>query len=407
MVFWIIALLSTALSALFLGWLFLRTLPEQADAQRLRIGRNVELYQQRLARLVDEQQKGFIDAAEYELGKTELARQLLRDVESLNVAPVQSRQRKKWLYLLLVPAPLLALLLYAAIGAWPDWQISRQLEALSQSSSMEQYRARFTDVQQAIVDRLEQRPDHVDYRLLLANSAMGQQNYNDAAMHYGILAELMPEDDEMLALYAQAEYLRSGRKITATVAQYMDKALRLNPENRTVLGMQGIHAIESGDFAGAVAAWQTLLNALPQDSQEAELIRQGIAAAKERLGESAVQQKQQEGIAVQVRLADNLSHLDSSLTVFVYARAANGPPMPLAARKLRVADLPASLRLDDASAMMPQMKLSDYEQVIIGARISMSGEPVARNGDWQGESAVINWREEKSVSLTIQEQVTR
>lgn len=413
MSFWIIIYALTALASVLVAWLLLRSIPPTTeDMQQQRIGRNVGLYRQRLARLEDEREKAFIDQAEFDQQQTELARQLLKEVESLNHAPQQSQQRKKWLYLLLVPVPLLALVLYAAVGAWPDWQISEQLHQLSQSRNMEEYQQRFAVAHQAIEQRLEQRPDHTEYRLLLANHAMSQQQYQTAAMHYGILAELLPEDDEILALYAQAEYLRNGRKLTAGVAEYMDKVLKLNPQNRTILGLQGIHAMETGDFTAAISAWQALLNTLPEDAQEAELIRQGIAAAREQLAKTGVTDDQpdtaaNEGVQVRVELADALTTLDKQLTVFVYARAANGPPMPLAARKLKLADLPARLQLDDASAMMPQMKLSDFEQVIIGARISMSGDPVARNGDYQAESPAIRWREQSSISLTIQDKVVR
>ncbi|MCP5008658.1 MAG: c-type cytochrome biogenesis protein CcmI, partial [Aestuariibacter sp.] len=67
--------------------------------------------------------------------------------------------------------------------------------------------------------------------------------------------------------------------------------------------------------------------------------------------------------------------------VFVYATAMQGPPMPLAAKRLRVADLPAEVSLSDNDALTPDMKLSAFPQVTIGARISKSGNPVAQAGD--------------------------
>lgn len=406
MIFWIIVLLVTTAAALLLTWLFLRRVSDNDQQQTSRIARNVQLYQQRLARLGDELEKQFIDVNEYEQQKVELARQLLRDVESLHIAPQHALKRSRWLYLCLVPTPLFALALYAAIGAYPDWQISQQLSELQKSQTIEEYRGRFALVHQAIVERLEQRPDHIEYRMLLANHAMNQQDYNNATMHFGILAELLPEDDEILALYAQAEYLRSGRTLNATVAHYMDKALRINPDNRTVLGLQGVYAIEHGDYAAAVTAWQHLLRVLPEDSDEAAIIRQGVEAAKAKLGDDQAV-AELPGIRVSVSLDPALSALSGELNVFVYARAANGPPMPLAARKITVADLPATLHLDDSVAMMPQMKLSDFTDVIVGARVSFSGEPIARNGDLQGESEPLNWREKGAVELLINQEVKR
>ena len=77
-------------------------------------------------------------------------------------------------------------------------------------------------------------------------------------------------------------------------------------------------------------------------------------------------------------------------TVFVYAKAMQGPPMPLAVRKLRLGDLPVSVTLGDDDAMMPSMKLSSFDQVIVGARVSSSGNPVAQSGDFYTEQAAID-----------------
>jgi cytochrome c-type biogenesis protein CcmH len=59
--------------------------------------------------------------------------------------------------------------------------------------------------------------------------------------------------------------------------------------------------------------------------------------------------------------------------------------MPLAVRKLQLGDLPITLTLSDADAMMPTMKLSSFEQVVVGARVSSSGNPVAQSGDFYTE----------------------
>ena len=76
--------------------------------------------------------------------------------------------------------------------------------------------------------------------------------------------------------------------------------------------------------------------------------------------------------------------------VFVYAKAMQGPPMPLAVKRLQLKDLPVDLSLGDADAMMPSMKLSSFDQVVVGARVSFSGNPVAQSGDFYTEQDSID-----------------
>ena len=98
---------------------------------------------------------------------------------------------------------------------------------------------------------------------------------------------------------------------------------------------------------------------------------------------SSAQQAAPASITVSINLDANLrSQVAPSDAVFVYARAMQGPPMPLAVKKLTVGDLPASISLSDSDAMMPTMKLSSFEQVVVGARVSKSGNPVAQAGDF-------------------------
>ena len=91
-----------------------------------------------------------------------------------------------------------------------------------------------------------------------------------------------------------------------------------------------------------------------------------------------------------VRLAPALaSKAAPTDTVFIFARPASGPRIPLAVLRKQVRDLPAAFRLDDSMAMAPTSKLSDHPQVVVGARISKSGQPAAQPGDLEGLTAPV------------------
>ena len=152
------------------------------------------------------------------------------------------------------------------------------------------------------------------------------------------------------------------------------------------------------------------MNLLPPESTQLPFIKQGLLKAREQLG-VVEKSEDTEGtntgaeIAVHVSLTEELATLDGELTVFVYAKAASGPPMPLAVQKMKVKNLPAKIVLNDSMAMMPEMRLSKFESIIVGARVSLSGEAIAKLGDWQGESTSINWQEINEVKVNISELV--
>jgi cytochrome c-type biogenesis protein CcmH len=158
-----------------------------------------------------------------------------------------------------------------------------------------------------------------------------------------------------------------------------------------VLGMLGIASFENGDYAGAANYWEQLLPMLPPESQNAEMIKQGIAQARAMAGDSPAVAPADESppvaagvsLTVAVSLSDSLP-ADPNASVFVFARAISGPPMPLAVARLRVADLPAVVTLDDSMAMTPALKLSSFERVEVVARVSKRGIANRGSGDLEG-----------------------
>ncbi|MBK5939903.1 c-type cytochrome biogenesis protein CcmI [Halochromatium roseum] len=110
----------------------------------------------------------------------------------------------------------------------------------------------------------------------------------------------------------------------------------------------------------------------------------------------------QPGVQVSVALATELSgRLPPNTPVFIYAKAAAGPPMPLAVQRATLGDLPVQVRLDDSMAMMPAMQLSNFPQIIVGARVSPSGQAMPRPGDLQGETGPVESTATEPVQVRI------
>ncbi len=179
----------------------------------------------------------------------------------------------------------------------------------------------------------------------------------------------------------------------------MLRALEIDPHNLKALALAGTAAFERKDYAIAARFWQRMLPLVPDGSDEARTIWANVdealaLSAKKPAARAA-------GVRGTVRLSENLKQNASpGDTLFIFARAAEGPPMPLAVLRRQVRDLPASFALDDSMAMTPGTKLSDFSRVVVGARISRSGNATPRPGDLQGSSAPVA-NDARGVSVLI------
>ena len=111
-------------------------------------------------------------------------------------------------------------------------------------------------------------------------------------------------------------------------------------------------------------------------------------------------------VAVRVSIVPELEgQVAAGDTLFVFARAAEGPRVPLAIVRKTAGELPLDVTLDDSMAMAPQMKLSAFSSVVIGARVSKSGNAMPQSGDLSGVSAVVSSSQTATVSVIIDQVV--
>lgn len=361
---------------------------------------NVVLFKDRLQELEDDFNQGVIGKDEYQSLKTELERRLLDDAAagSEATAALTGKPSAVVMVLLALSIPLVAWPVYQQTGAKADWDISQTLEQARQKTTAGE--STELEVERLIVQlnqRLEQHPQHTDYLMLLGSTQMSLTNYAAATDVYRRLSDIYPDNPAVLAQYAQALYLSSDRTLTAKVRTLADKALAINPQQTTVLGMMGIASFEQGDFQQAINYWQRLLPMLGPVSPNRQMITAGINQAKVLLGESGVEvavksaADAQSTVSLQVRVAMGEGiNVDKGASVYVYARAIAGPRMPLAVAKMKVADLPTTVTLDDSMAMAPSFKLSGFEQIELVARVSRNGIANRGPGDIEGLFGPVN-----------------
>lgn len=396
--FWIGAglLLLAALAFLLLPLLRGRRLQAEEDRTAL----NVALYEERLGELTAQQAAGTLTLEQYEMGRADAARELLDDTEGGDVRRSSNLGRAVPLVMAIL-VPLLGYGLYLHWGASDKLQLAREFAV--QPGSMEEMTARLERAVKA-------QPESAEAWYFLARTYMSQERPADAAAAYEQLVNLAGRQPELLGQWAQALYFAGDRRWSPRMQQLTDEALKGDPHEVTSLGLLGIAAYEDERFDEAIGFWERLVATLPAEDPSREAIQGGIARAREQLGETAagnVTKPAGEPVAaagaaltVDVQLgADLADKVQPTDTVFVFARAVSGPPMPLAAKRLTVADLPTTVSLSDADAMTPQLRLSNFEQVRLFARISRGGDPT--RGEWQGSSEPLTLNNEGAIELTI------
>lgn len=337
---------------------------------------NVAVYQDQLAELQADLDAGTLSPSQFEAAKNELERRLLQDVQG--EPGVGEARFPRWPALVVAVAiPLLAAGLYWQLGN-PAAITAPRLAGLTPQQQVE-------TLLPALEKHLAQQPDDATGWRMLAKAYMALERFPEAATALDHAARLLPEDAQVLADYADALAMVQGQRLAGRPAQLLARALELDPDNGKALYLAGYAALEAGDRQAAADHWKRLLAQLPADSEDANLVRRQLAE----LGEPA-QASQAASVSGTVRLAEGLrDKVGPDDTVFVFARAAEGPRMPLAVLRLSARELPARFTLTDDQAMAPQMKLSNFERVIIGARVSKRGSATPQPGDLEGSTGPV------------------
>jgi cytochrome c-type biogenesis protein CcmH len=244
--------------------------------------------------------------------------------------------------------------------------------------------------------------------LLLAQAETEMQQPDQARDAYDHVLQLTPNDTNAMVGWAEADAAsRTDHRIQGRARDLLLQALKLAPDNQRGMWLLGISDFQQGDYADAAAIWRLLQPQLQPGSTVAQAVAQQIALADARANgkpDDASPSANAQGPALQVNvsLAPALkSKLAAGDTLFVYARAENGPPMPLAVARLDAGKLPTTVTLTDAMSMVPTMKLSSLPQVFVGARISHSGQAIAQAGDLEGNAGVVAVDSNTPISIVI------
>ena len=262
-----------------------------------------------------------------------------------------------------------------------------------------------------IEQRLKSQPKDVPSLLALAVLDLKQRRYAEAREVYGKLIAQKAMTADAWADYADVLAALAGGSLAGESAQAVEHALALDPKNEKALWLKASHAHQEHRYADALALWKTLRSSLPADSPDARVVDANISEAAQLAtgagGESASSARTG---AIEINGTVSIdSHLaarvDPAATLFIYAKAVGSPGPPLAVMRTAAGGWPVSFRLDDSMAMMPSRRLSQFDQVVIEARVSRSGQATPAPGDLYVTSDVVKPGDGKEVTLVISRQI--
>ena len=413
--FWIIVLLLCvfALVLALRPWTQRRQLEMSAEklSNEERIRANVRIHKERLRELSNDKSDGRISEEQFDALKAELEANLLADAEanaSEGISAGLSKSNRSTLIGLTFISLLIVVGASYLYAQWGSYQLVQQHESRHFSDSelaAAQAMAEAGDARGLLIqlrDKLRNSPTNLEGWSLLASSAMNAQMFDIAIEAYDRLIEIEQESAAKAALYglkAQALYFNGSGLNSVEVRRATSNAFQIDKNETNTLGLLAIASFEARDFKRAISFWQRILDVFP-DHPSKDSIRLGIESAQRALAESpqgessnqsvdATQHSEQQvvsddgGVAVTLTIESGvLERLTGDEQVVVFAKAQQGPPMPLAVARNLPNQLPKTIVLNDSLAMMPELTLSLFEAVDVTARIT-SGSVERKKGDYE------------------------
>jgi len=413
MTFWILVSVLVVVAVAWLAPVLLREKPlRELDRKQ----QNVTIARERLDEIAAEHASGEMTSDVYEEVKEELEASLIDDVDDQDKDTGQqikgNGSGKLVLLILVFLIPLGTVALYQHLGS-PH--LLEYAGANSGGDHSIQHMAQGAETIEDLIDklnaRLEKNPEDGEGWYLLARTHMSRQSFPEALEALEKALGVLGDHPAILTGMADAAAMINAGDLTGKPTEYLERALELDPDNTTGLWLGGMAAQQAGKFQLAVDRWSRLIPLLAQEAESQQQVQELINQAVHEAKASGIEVKVAEikvatAKAITVNLsADVPAAVSPDSAVYVFAVAAAGPPMPLAAVKVSFSELPTEIILDDSSAMMPEMKISGIDEVVVSARVSMSGDPLPKAGDYSSHRVKMDFKESTAIDLVINHRI--
>jgi cytochrome c-type biogenesis protein CcmH len=392
---------------------------------------NVAILRDQLKELEADVGNGVITPAQYEQARAELLERTLEESKASGggASNVPSAAGAWTAAILGGTVPIAAALLYFTLGSHEAFSPAATVAA-DPAGQHDMSPAKVEEMVGKLEAKLQQEPNNVEGWALLAHTYYAMNRMPQAVAAYEHAVKLEPDNATLLADYADALGSQQGG-LDGKPMELVARALKVDPTQWKALALAGTAAFDHKDYKLALTYWEKLRSTLPPDSNLAKSVDGSIsearqlggiageapasaalpsaamaaaapAPAKPKDAPAANAAAPGAGIAASVKLAPALTaSVAPTDTVWVFVRAATGPKMPLAIIRKEAKDLPATFALDDSMAMQPNMKISSFPEVVVGARVSKTGNAAPQSGDLEGLSKPVKVAGTQGVAVVI------
>ena len=420
MVFWVVAALLLAGALLMLLPPLWR--PPAADAAVAPSAVNLAIYRDQWREAERDLAQAALDGTQFAAARDDIRRRWLEEGAPTGAATPTAEPARRTALALALLLPLGSVLVYLQLGHPASLAPAAPVAAGTAPAGrhgvdVAQIRAMVA----GLAERLKSEPANAEGWLMLGRSYTALGRYPDAAIAFTRAKDLLPGNADVLADLADLLAMAQGRRLAGEPSRLIQQALDADPRHLKALALAGSAAFEARDYAAARGHWERLVAVAPADSEMARSMQASIAqavrldaasragagvtaadaataptasavAGAPKLAAAAIPPVPVAGgrVAGEVRLADALvSKVAPGDTLFVFARAVDGPRMPVAILRRPVDRWPAPFSLDDSLAMSQALRISGAGRVVVGARVSRRGDATPQPGDLVGSSGPV------------------
>ena len=290
--FWVICAGLLIVALAFILPPLLQSSPEtqKGVTEQDRTEANIAVYRDQLLELKADLDNGIVSQEQFDQDSEEIEKRLLEDtVKTENEVVSITEKGRATAYALAVAIPLIAVVFYIYIGS-PQGITgppSRPFEGRTMdpvTGSADRSADQIGANVQKLADKLKENPNDAEGWIMLGRSYTSMERYGEAAGAYAKATELKPNDADLWAEYAFVTAMAGNRKIEGKSLEFVNQALKVDPQNAKALQLAGSAAFEAKDYKKAIELWQRVLSRAPRDSELAQAITERINEAKSLAG---------------------------------------------------------------------------------------------------------------------------